>query len=253
MISLFFFSVKRRTMSGFNFYLPHKVTILEEVVISFQKEFEALLEDSFSDEELEILEPKIDQIAAVFVGPILSELSFDDFYANPAQEEAQKKFFASCKSSITFENVPYLETNPFQVTYLQSLMDKFDEVLIDRGGVNELIFKSEMQRLLSKLKSIDSIIGIGPSAKIKTKATLTPVDPIDFLVLDVYREVERLQNVEVNLTDLPQGLKKVYYLMQKENLDSATLFMRSGLNAKDFDDGLERLKFFLRKVLPPVQ
>jgi hypothetical protein len=207
-----------------------------------------MLTFTFSDEELQILESKIDEIAAVFVGPILSELSFEDFYPHPPQEEAQKKFFVSCKSSLTFENVPYLETNPFQVTYLQSLLDKFDEVLIDRGGVNELVFKSEMQNLLSKLKSIDTMIGIRPAPEKKARPTLIPVDPIDFLILDVYREVERLQNVEVDLTDLPLGLKKVFFLMQKENLDSASLYIRSGLNAKDFDDGLERLKFFLRKV-----
>lgn len=229
------------------FYLKQPLKITEEIVASFQDEFDKLLEDSFTDEELEFFEGKIDQIAAVYAQPLFSELSFDDFYAKDSEETAQRAFFNSCKSSISFENLPYLESNPFQVTYLQELLNRFEEVLIDQGGVNELCFKTDFLKKLQGHKTIDGYMGIRP-VKEKPKHTMIPVDPIDFLVLDVYREVERLKDKTVNLGDLPQGLKKVFFLMQKESLDPATLYMRSGLNAKDFDDGLERLKFFLRKL-----
>jgi hypothetical protein len=36
--------------------------------------------------------------------------------------------------------------------------------------------------------------------------------------------------------------------MSAENLDSTALLRKTGLNPKEFDDTLERLKFFLKKI-----
>ena len=219
---------------------------LEKVVESFQEEFNILLEDCFTDDELTVFEKKIDAMGAIYVQPILSDLSFDDFYFSEDQEIKQRFFFESAKSSILLENLPYLESNPFQVSYLLELLKKFDEVLIDRGGVNDLMFKEDFLRILENLKSMDSIAPAAPPPKMETKTT-APVDPIDFLIRDVYQEIERTRNVVLPLEDLSPKVQKVFHIMKENKLDASELLRASGLIAKDFDDNLERLKFWLRK------
>lgn len=233
------------------FYFKLSVRDLEALVSAYQVEFDALLEDCFSDEELGTFEKQIDAIAAVYVQPILSEMSFDDFYADDKNEEAQRSFFESAKSSICLENLPYFESNPFQVTYLKSLLSRFSEVLIDRGGVNELVFKDQYLQELSKYKDIDSLIPeyVAPKQEVKTSR---PVDPIDFFIFDVYKEIDRLRSegktADINLADQSEKLKKIFFVMSAETLDSSALLRKTGLNAKEFDDTLERLKFFLKKI-----
>lgn len=227
-------------------YFLVKLPNLEKVVEDFQKSFNILLEDTFSDDELTVFEKEIDGIAAVYVQPVLSELTFDDFY--PGKDEEKKKFFfESCQSSILFDHLPYLESNPFQISYLRELLSRFDEVLIDRGGINELMFKDEFLKFIAHHKSMDSLIHSFVPKKIEVK-TIKPVDPIDFLVIDVYKEIERLKDKDISTEELSPGLGKLLYVMRNEYLDPATLYVKSGLNAKNFDDGLEKLKFFLRKI-----
>lgn len=231
------------------FFLPLKVSDTEMLVESFKEEFDALLKDSFSDEELESLAPKLDTLGAIFVGPLSSELTFDDFYADSADEAIQRSFFKDCRSTITVENLPYLETNPFQVTYLKDLIQKFSQVLIDRGGVNELMLKESYLQYLSRFKDLSSFIGL-PKAEISqpTKSS-APVDPIDFLIRDVFRELDRLDGHELPFQNLSPKLQKIYLSLKNEKTFDATYLLRkSGLNAKDFDDGLEIVKFWLRKL-----
>ncbi len=233
------------------FYFKLSVKDLEALVSAYQSEFDALLEDCFSDEELTLYEKMIDAIAAVYVQPILSEMKFEDFYADEKTEEAQRSFFESAKSSICLEHLPYFESNPFQVTYLRSLLSRFSEILIDRGGVNKLVFKDTYLLELSKHKDIDSLIHeyVAPKQEVKTTR---PVDPIDFFIFDVYKEIERLKSegktADIRLDDQSEKLKKIFFVMCAEKLDSSALLRKTGLNAKEFDDTLERLKFFLKKI-----
>ncbi len=233
------------------FYFKLSVKDLEALVSAYQVEFDALLEDCFSDEELTQHEKMIDAIAAVYVQPILSEMSFDDFYADEKNEEAQRIFFESARSSICLENLPYFESNPFQVTYLQSLLSRFLEVLIDSGGVNELVFRDQYLLELSKYKDIDSLISeyVAPKQEVKTSR---PVDPIDFFIFDVYKELDRLKAegkiADIRLDDQSEKLKKIFFVMSAEKLDSSALLRKTGLGAKEFDDTLERLKFYLKKI-----
>ncbi|MFP5384798.1 MAG: hypothetical protein ACLGHN_01880 [Bacteriovoracia bacterium] len=229
------------------FFLKSETSILEKVFESFQDEFDQLLEDNFTDEELEVFEKKLDSLGAVYVQSLSSELSLDDFYASQEEEEAQREFFGECKSMITIENLPYLETNPFQVTYLQELLKKFDEVLIDKGGINELSFKEEYLSYLEGFKNIDPLISAARPVPVVIK-TSKPVDPIEFLILHVGNELKRLEGVSLPLQELPEKIRKIYDVMiSEEERDASYLLLKTGLNAKDFDDGLERLKFWLKK------
>ena len=234
-------------MSGsLTLYSILNVSTLEKVVESFQEEFNTLLEDCFTDEELQVYEKDIDSIAAIYVQPIFSELSFEDFYAKESEEQKQRFFFETCKSSILLENIPYFESNPFQVTYLLELLKKFDEVLIDRGGINELIFKGAFLESLRPFKTMDQVVPTVIPARPENK-TSAPVDPIDFLILDVYREMERTKSLSLPFEELSPKVQKIYQVMGGSRMDATDLLRASGLNAKDFDDGLERLKFWLKK------
>lgn len=232
------------------FYFKLSVKDLENVVSAYQVEFDTLLEDCFSDEELLSFETLIDAIAAVYVQPILSEMSFDDFYADEIREEDQRNFFHSAKSSICLENLPYFESNPFQVTYLKTLLKKFPEVLIDCGGVNTLMFKDQYLLDLSKFKDIDSLVPLSEAPRPEIK-TSKPLDPIDFFIFDVYKEIDRLKLSDkwqsLNFDGQSDNLIKIFKVMSAEKLDSSALLRKTGLNAKTFDDTLERLKFWLKK------
>lgn len=230
-------------------YTPVSFRTLEEVVEAFKEEFDNLLKDSFTEHELEVFEKQIDNIAAIFAQPILEELTFDDFYADPVFENDQRMFFERCKSTIVLDNLPYLESNSFQVSYLKLLLSKFDDVLVDRGGVTELCFKAQFEKDLEKYKTIDSLLRPVEKAPEVRKISSRPVDPIDFLILDVYKELNRLKGVPVNPEGLPPKIIKIFAVIEAEpKLDADSLLRKTALNAKDLDDGLERLKFWLRKI-----
>ena len=232
--------------SSINAYSRLKVSDLDLLVESFKVSFDLQLQDLFSDEELTLMESKIDSMAAIYVQPILNELTFDDFYCDPILEQRQRQFFSECQSTILFENIPYLETNPFQVTYLIELMEKMDDVIIDCGGVSNLLYKEDFLKDIRRYKGVDTLL-----SKIDIKPTLkktsTPVDPIDFLIQDVYKEFDRLKNKDLDQSELSEKVQKIFQIMRNDLLEGEEIFRKTGLGAKDFDDGLERLKFWLRK------
>lgn len=237
------------------FYFLSPLGELERKVKTHQLDFDELINDTFTDSELIPFEKMLDSISAIFVQPIISELTFEDFYANPSEELKQRSFFEECKSSICLENIPDFETNPFQVTYLIELLRNFDEVLIDKGGVSELTFKKEYLEELKKYKNIFSLVPATETIKPIPVKSSRPVDPIDFLILDVYKELDRVINsqlfshVSSQMEQQSEKLQKTFHAMKEERLDATMLLRKSGLNAKDFDDNLERLKFFLKKIV----
>lgn len=233
-----------------SFYFPLRVSELDALVSAFQKEFDELIKDSFSDDELEHVEKKLDALAAVYVTPVMSEISFDDFEA----DESLRVFFTTCKSVLLLENVPYLESNPFQVSWLQMFLKRFSDFLVDQGGLSELVTREKFLDTLSSFKNMDGLIPVEkPVVPPPRHGTTAPVLPIDFLILDVYRELERLRSE----SKIPLALEKVaemdkprrlFTIMKEGKLDADSLLRLSGLHPKDFDDNLEKLKFFLKKV-----
>jgi hypothetical protein len=236
------------------YYFRLKVSELEKIVKAHQVEFDLMINDTFSDDELLLHEKQLDTIAALFPQPIFSELTFDDFYASPALEDRQRSFFESCQSSLCLEYLPYFQENPFQVTYLLMLLERFDEVLIDQGGVSELEFKESYMGELRKHRSIDSILPVVVE-RVAPEKSSRPVYPIDFLVLDVYKELERVTNHNLlssliaQMEDQSEKLKKIFVVINGEKLGASEILKNSGLIPKDFEDNLERLKFFLRKIV----
>ena len=235
-------------MKSLNFYSRLKLKDLDLIVEEFKSNFDQQLIDLFTDDELKLLEPKIDSIAALYVQPMLEELSFDDFYFHPHNETKLRDFFDQCQSSIVFENIPFLETNPFQVTYFLEFLNKIDEALVDRGGVSHLDFKDAFIHELKCFKGIDSLLQKNGTIVKKEKSSLS-MDPIDFLMRDVYTEINRTKHLNLNVDDLPLKVQKIFQIAQNEVLDADSLLRKSGLSPKDFDDGLEKLKFWLRKMI----
>lgn len=222
-------------------YSPLSVVDLALKVEAHQEEFDILLGDSFSDEELEAHEATLETIASIEVQPILEELTFDDLVANPEDEERQRAFFKTCRSCICLEHLPYLENNPFQVTYLIDLLWTLDDVLIDQGGMEELVFKKTYLTELKRFKTMEVLL---PKEKPVLPQSLGPVDQ---LFMDVYREVDRLKAAEISAGERPEKLIELYNLVLRGKTDATTLLRQSGLNPKDFGDRLESLKFFLKK------
>lgn len=229
------------------FFLKLSVPELERIVHDYQEEFNTLLEDTFSDDELQKHEKMIDSIAAVYIQPISEELTFDDFYPDPKTKEEQKSFFERCRSCLCVDNLPYFESNPFQVTYLKDLLWSFEEVLIDRGGVSELTFRKDYLEELKRYKTMESLIDDLPEV-VNVPKTSIPVTPIDFLVVDIYKELKRIGKELPDGEVLSEKARKIFEVMRKEELDSEAIFKKSGLNAKDFDDNLEKVKFWLKKL-----
>jgi hypothetical protein len=230
------------------YYFPLSVGELQSIVEAHQTEFDEFLNDTFTEDELLQNEKYIDSIAVMYVQPILEELSFDDFYPNPSQEEKQKEFFNHCRSSISLENLPFLQGHPFQVTYLLMFLAKFSEVLIDRGGVSELAFKDDYVKELERYKTVVKV-----SQPTKIYRPPMGLDPIEALVTDVYKEIDRnrslpnLDETRAMIFDQYPKMSRLFEALMKSKLDAGELLGASGLNPKDFGDALERLKFFLRK------
>ncbi len=229
-------------------FLPLEVKTLESLLSAYQEDFDHYLAELFTDDELLALEAKLEAIAAVSAQPML-DVAFDDFYPDAEREEDQRAFFERCRSTLVIENLPFFESNPFQVTYLNDLLNKFDEVLIDLGGVNELQFRDRYLETLRRFKAIDTFTPkpkVPPVLSLGAKS-LQPVDPIDFLLRDVYRELDRLgAGVPSPETLSPKG-QKILQTVRGERCSPDELLRRVGLNAKDLDDGLETLKFWLRR------
>lgn len=232
------------------FYFPLSVSELDTLVEEFRKEFDHLIEDSFSDEEISLIEKKLDALAAVYVNPILSELTFDDFEAN----ETHRSFFESCRSCLLLENLPYLETNPFQVSWLQLFLGRFPRFLADKGNLTSLDPKETFLEELSRFKNMDGLIKqekpVPPPPQHGIKA---PVLPIDFLILDVFKELDRLkaEGKMFQALEIVAGYdrpRRLFTIMKEGKLDSNSLLQLSGFNPKDFDDNLEKLKFILKKI-----
>ncbi len=232
------------------FYFPLKVSELDALVVAFQKEFDELMNDTFAEDELEHVEKKLDALAAVYVGPLLSELSFDDFDA----DESLRAFFESCQSSLLLENLPYLETNPFQVSWLQMFLGRFSHFLADKGNLSALLPKEVFLTDLSRFKNMDGFFHVEkPKVPALQHGIKAPILPIDFLILDVYKELDRLRETGMILVALEKvaeldKVRRLFVLMKEGRLDAHSLLSLSGLIPKDFDDNLEKLKFILKKI-----
>lgn len=220
-----------------------------------RKEFELMLGDNFSEDELLTHERMLDAVAAVEATAVVPELAFDDFFCEPEVEQQQRLFFERCRSTLCLENMPFLETNPFQVSYLKLLLLRLGEVLIDQGGHQPLVFTEVYLEELAPFKTMDDLLV--PVKKTPAPVrSMAPVDPIDFLIRDVSRELQRLHHADkmgLALQALAQQpsekLAKLFGAFSLGEVDASVLLKKSGLNPKDFDDHLERLKFFLRKLV----
>jgi hypothetical protein len=232
------------------FYFPLNVSELTTLVEAFQKEFDELIKDTFSDEELESIEKKLDALAAVYVNPVMSEITFDDFES----DEAHRNFFESCRSTLLLENLPYFETNPFQVSWIELFLKRFSHFLVDRGNLDRLESKEEFFSTLSRFKHMDIFIRpvkavpVAPQHGIKA-----PILPIDFLIIDVYKEMVRLRDAGKMSAALEavapyEKARRLFTIMKEGKLDANSLLQLSALNPKDFDDHLEKLKFILKKI-----
>jgi hypothetical protein len=235
------------------FYTPHLEKDLLLIVEAHQQAFEAFLEDHFDDAELAIHEKNLDALAAVIIQPISSELAFDDFYYNEVNQHEQRKFFNGCLSSICLENMPFLDSNPFQVSYIQHLLSLFDELLVDRGGVNELTFKQQYLEEVNKFSNLESIF-LRKSLPKEASKRFIEINPMDFIVKDIYQQFQHIKTAQKmseaidNVNNSNEKVKAIFNVMLDEKLAADEILAQSKLHPKDFGDNLEKLKFLLKKI-----
>jgi len=221
---------------------------LNKVVLEFQENFEFWLGDHFTEPELTKYENLLDDLAFLDVQPKIIDLRPEDLNLDQDEYLKQQAFFEGCQSTVSFENIPYLPINPFQVTYLKMFLERLGEVLIDCGDESILQFKNNFLQKLKGYKDAEDLI---EKIYIQTPVVAKgPSHPIDFIILDIYKELSRLKtkSITINLEEYSDKIKKIYEVMKEEGLDSNSLLVKSGLNAKDFGDLIERFKFILKKI-----
>ncbi len=234
-------------------YAPLDVRLLEEVVESHVESFGEEIKDLFSDDELEIFHRQLDEMAPFSVSAKPHELQFDDFEADPDNKE-KRDLFGRVHSLVVLENLPFLETNVFQVSSIRAFLERLPEVLVDEEGLGDLLSKDEYLQKIASLKGIETVLKeVSPRVAPVSKPSFIPVEPIDFLIRDVYQEMERilreklLEKVLIDLRSEKETLKDLFFIVREGQLPPDELFKRSGLSAKNFDDDLEKLKFFLKR------
>lgn len=153
----------------------------------------------------------------------------------------QRVFFLKSRSCLFFENLPLLEANPFQVTYLVDLLWMLDDVLVD--DEIELCFKRAYLEHLKGFSFLTDLLPPVPAAKAAPQVEVT--DPT---LKAIYGELARLQNVVSESKDWSEKTQLLYELVLKRSWQADELLRTSGMNPKDFGDNLEKLKFALRRI-----
>ena len=194
----------------------------------------------------------IDSIALVLIDLKVEEINFEDYDSISGDSNLKKDLFKKVKTTISFNEMPFLESNPFQVSYLLLLLERLEGILIDPGTLSDLQLKEEFFIKLSHLKKAqDFLADFSPSVPISKKASPRTFDPIEYLITEIYNELKRLEvsgKLPLLGEDLPDKTKKLLSVMQTDYFTSEDLLKITSLHPKDFDDHLEKLKFYLRKV-----
>lgn len=224
-------------------YSAHPPLELEVLVDEHKKAFETELGDLFSDEDLVRFERHLDELATLDVQPRLEALSLDDFAIDEAARASLAQFFEECRSVVCLENVPFLENNPFQVSYLRGLFRRVGPLLVDLGGLVELMTSEEFLASIARLRSVDDLV---PAIEVVAKPRAPEPTLADLLLVDVYRELDRLEG-QVPLAAMSERQQKIFAHLRAGRPSAVELLKLSGLNPKDFGDGLESLKFFLKR------
>lgn len=224
-------------------YSAHPPLELEVLVDEYKKAFETELGDLFSDEDLVRFERQLDELATLDVQPRLESLSLDDFAIDESARASLAQFFEECRAVICLENVPFLENNPFQVSYLRGLLRHVGPLLVDLGGLVELMTSEEFLSSIARLRSVDALV---PAVDVVTKPRATEPTLADLLLVDVYRELDRLEG-QVTMAAMSERQQRIFVLLRTGRPSAVELLKLSGLNPKDFGDGLESLKFFLKR------
>ncbi|MFZ4713392.1 MAG: hypothetical protein ACOYL6_06760 [Bacteriovoracaceae bacterium] len=240
------------------FYSPHSVDELKLVLEKTDDAFEHLLEELEEHPYLKIQEKLLSSLANVIPSPILTELSFDDFAVEEGRILEMQKAFDSARSCLCLEDVPYLQANPFQVTWLKILVQFLGPSMVDTGSVvpvkNISDFALELKRVKDLLQMTEN--GVKEISPILVKKPFLPVEPLDFTLRDIYKEMERLKSQD-RLTFIEASIEsnekmKKLFLVIKNNFQNDyppthVILQKSGLHPKDFGDFMERLKFLLKR------
>lgn len=196
-----------------------------------------------------------EELGAPEVHPIHDELSFDDlsFDQDAIDIEAQKQFFAGCRSSLTWQHLADLHTNPLQVTALKHFCELHPEILVDGDLDGALYFGAEYRsKLTTQFKDSKDLI-VPKTNQVKK--------PVMKIVMDDNPLSLRLKKIAEFLDDLTPERKremKEKLMLQSSKLDllfdglekklgPEELRTYSQLLPKAYTDGIEKIYLFLKE------
>lgn len=220
-----------------------------------------LLYDSVEEgEEGEKKCQKIDswseELGAPEVHPIHDELSFEDLsYDQDAIDiEAQKQFFAGCRSSLAWQHLADLHTNPLQVTALKHFCELHPEILVDGDIDGHLYFGAEYRsKLAFEFKdSKDMIVAKTAPAKKPVMKIVLDDNPLILRlkkIAEVFEnlESERKKAVKEKFLEQSSSLSLLYEGLEKK-LEQEQLRAYSQLLPKAYTDGIEKIYLYLKQI-----
>lgn len=219
-------------------FLPYTQKELLKIIEDYQSDFDEILKEEFSEDELESLADSLDTLASVDVTSRTQDVTIDDFEIENKDLPLMSDAFGKTKSVLVFDELPFLDTHPLQVTYLKNLLWSFREGIVDRGGVNKLIFLKDYLLILKKYKGMDALNLSVP--EVQKVVIPGPTDPLSV----IYELVLNSKISEINHHS--EKMKMIFHLIRNQKISKENLFKESRLSLKDFGDEIERLRIYLK-------
>jgi hypothetical protein len=222
--------------------------LLKEHDTWFESYLHELYEDS-DDKSVHQLDELSEELAYLEAHPIHEELTFELFETMPEEESSLRKVFEQAQGCLLFNNLPDLHTNALQVTVIKSLLDRLQLGLVDCEGEPHAFSVEKFKLYLSQsYKEVTRVVVAQPTDKPRVTQFISVDSPIEARLFQIKQAMKGSQPSVLSefvlsrpkFAGLVEGLKQGVF-HQRE------LLALSGLNPKDFGDGLDSLYFYLKK------
>lgn len=218
--------------------------MLEEIE-RFNILFDDFIQNPIYEEYVIKNEKKLDEMGHVTISPKMDELEFG-YYVNADQINHLKSQFGLMKTTIVIENLPYLENNPFQVSWLKLFVNELDQCLVDLGGMEYLESKSDFLNRISCYRDLETFAVVAPKKQMRPEIII-PYEktPLDFIIDKLKLEITKT-NTNAFLETLENNeMKKLFHIYLTENKINALYPIKNKMDPKKFGDQTESLYFKL--------
>lgn len=238
--------IKKNIYIFTEFSYAHAIEYLEN--ISF--EFDLLVQDPSLGQYFQKNEKKLDELASVIVSPKLPEIEFDCFEFEEKNRVQYETLFNKTKTTFAIENLPYLEVNPFQVSWLKLFFKNLGECLIDVGGMELLEDRLTFLERLENYKDLSLFKEEHLHFDRKPLPVRFEKTPLDFVIDKLNLEIIRLKNSnlekEFAQTLTHESLRNLYNVYLTNSGINSLWPLRNKMDPKKFGDLTEKLYFLVK-------